>query len=115
MFGSIGWGEMVILVVAALVILGPERLPGAVMWVTKSMRQVREYASGASQQLRDELGPEFDEIRKPLSEVILRGELTNGDTARIALKADGSGLEVVPIHVAKPEDVELAEEVAKDA
>lgn len=55
------------------------------------------------------------EIRKPLSEVILRGELTNGDTARIALKADGSGLEVVPIHVAKPEDVELAEEVAKDA
>lgn len=69
MFGSIGWGEMVILVVAALVILGPERLPGAVMWVTKSMRQVREYASGASQQLRDELGPEFDELRKPLSDI----------------------------------------------
>jgi len=50
-FGNIGWGEFMILLVAALVILGPERLPGAVSWVTKSLRQVREYASGASNQL----------------------------------------------------------------
>lgn len=55
------------------------------------------------------------EIRKPLSEVILRGELTNGDTARIRLKADGTGLEIVPIHVAKPEDLELADEVSGGA
>ena len=53
-------GEFMVLLVAALVILGPERLPGAVTWVTKTMRQVKEYASGASQQLKDELGPEFD-------------------------------------------------------
>ncbi|GAA5977592.1 hypothetical protein JCM10908_005033 [Rhodotorula pacifica] len=55
------------------------------------------------------------EIRKPLSEVILRGELTNGDTARIRLNAEGNGLEVVPIHVAKPEDVELADEVSGES
>ena len=34
-FGSVGWGEMVVLLVAALVILGPERLPGAVQWTTQ--------------------------------------------------------------------------------
>ncbi|RZL74437.1 MAG: Sec-independent protein translocase TatB, partial [Rhodococcus sp. (in: high G+C Gram-positive bacteria)] len=33
MFGNIGWGEFMVLLVAALVILGPERLPGAVSWV----------------------------------------------------------------------------------
>ncbi|MQY28582.1 Sec-independent protein translocase protein TatB [Nocardia aurantia] len=66
---NIGWPEMVILVVAALMILGPERLPGAIRWTAQSLRQVRDYASGATSQLRTELGPEFDELRKPLEEL----------------------------------------------
>ncbi|MBW0273629.1 preprotein translocase subunit TatB [Nocardia sp. MH4] len=69
MFSNIGWSEMMILLVAALVILGPERLPGAVRWTTRSLRQVRDYASGATSQLKQELGPEFDELRKPLAEL----------------------------------------------
>jgi sec-independent protein translocase protein TatB len=70
-FDSVGWGEILVLIVAGLFILGPERLPGAAAWVGKSIRQVREYATGAREQLRNELGPEFDELRKPLEE--LRG------------------------------------------
>ena len=30
MFANIGWGEMLLLVVVGLVVLGPERLPGAI-------------------------------------------------------------------------------------
>lgn len=60
---------MMVLLVAALVILGPERLPGAVQWTARSLRQVRDYASGATAQLKEELGPEFDDLRKPLSEI----------------------------------------------
>jgi sec-independent protein translocase protein TatB len=70
-FDSVGWGEILVLVVAGLFILGPERLPGAAAWVGRTIRQVREYATGAREQLRGELGPEFDELRKPLDE--LRG------------------------------------------
>lgn len=66
---NIGWPEMVILVVAALVILGPERLPGAIRWTAQSLRQVRDYASGATSQLRNDFGPEIDELRKPLEEL----------------------------------------------
>ncbi|WP_067534563.1 Sec-independent protein translocase protein TatB [Nocardia crassostreae] len=69
MFSNISWGEMLILLVAALVILGPERLPGAVRWTTQSLKQVRDYATGATSQLKQELGPEFDEIRKPLEQL----------------------------------------------
>ena len=69
MFDSIGWGEIIVLVVAGLFILGPERLPAAAAWVGKSVRQVREFATGAREQLRGELGPEFDELRKPLEEL----------------------------------------------
>ena len=71
MFESVGWGEILVLIVAGLFILGPERLPSAAAWLGKSIRQVKEYASGAKEQLRGELGPEFDELRKPLEE--LRG------------------------------------------
>ncbi|MFM1727622.1 Sec-independent protein translocase protein TatB [Prescottella soli] len=91
MFGNIGWGEFLVLLVAALVILGPERLPGAVSWVTKTMRQVRDYASGASQQLKDELGPEFDDLRKPLSELNeLRGMSPRAVITKHLLDGDDS-------------------------
>jgi sec-independent protein translocase protein TatB len=70
-FDSVGWGEILVLVVAGLFILGPERLPAAASWVGSTLRQVREFATGARDQLRGELGPEFDELRKPLEE--LRG------------------------------------------
>lgn len=76
---DISWGEFMVLIVAGLFILGPERLPGAAAWLGRSVRQVREYASGAREQLRSELGPEFDELRKPLED--LRG-LRNFDPKR---------------------------------
>lgn len=69
MFDSIGWGEILVLLVAGLFILGPERLPEAAAWAGRAIRQVRQYATGAREQLRSELGPEFDELRKPLEEL----------------------------------------------
>jgi len=71
MFDSIGWGEILVLVVAGLFILGPERLPAAAAWLGRAVRQVREYATGAREQLRAEIGSDFDELRKPLED--LRG------------------------------------------
>ncbi len=68
---DLGWGEILVLVIAGLFILGPERLPQAAAWLGRTIRQVREYATGAREHLRSELGPEFDELRKPLED--LRG------------------------------------------
>jgi sec-independent protein translocase protein TatB len=71
MFDSVGWGEILVLVVVGLFVLGPERLPAAAAWLGKTVRQLRGYASGARDQLRSELGPEFEQLREPLNE--LRG------------------------------------------
>lgn len=82
---------MVILLVAALVILGPERLPGAVRWTTRSLRQVRDYASGATSQLKQELGPEFEDLRKPLADLNeLRGMTPRGMVTKHLLNGDDS-------------------------
>lgn len=71
MFENIGWAEILVLIVAGLFILGPERLPEAARWLGKAIKQVRDYATGARDHLRKELGPEFDEIQQPLND--LRG------------------------------------------
>src|ERR1700752_2788133 len=81
MFANVGWGEMLVLVVAGLVILGPERLPGAIRWTSGALRQARDYISGATSQLREDLGPEFDDLREPLSEL----QKLRGMTPRAAL------------------------------
>ena len=80
MFDSVGWGEILVLIIAGLFILGPERLPEAASWLAKSVRKVREFATGAKEQLREEMGPEFDQLRKPLED--LRG-LRNFDPKRV--------------------------------
>lgn len=66
---NIGWAELLVLIVAGLFVFGPERLPGAVTTFARGLRQVRDYATGAKEQLRAEMGPEFDELRKPLQDL----------------------------------------------
>ncbi|MBW0107123.1 Sec-independent protein translocase protein TatB, partial [Pseudonocardia sp. KRD291] len=69
MFENIGWPEILVLVVAGLFILGPERLPEAAAWVGRTIRQVRDYATGARDHLKNEMGPEFDQLQQPLNDL----------------------------------------------
>ncbi|WP_433783061.1 Sec-independent protein translocase protein TatB [Actinomycetospora sp. CA-101289] len=69
MFDNIGWPELLVLLLVGLFVLGPERLPAAAAWVASTVRTIRDYATGARDQLRNELGPEFDELRKPLEDL----------------------------------------------
>jgi sec-independent protein translocase protein TatB len=128
-FGNIGWGEMVVLLVAALVILGPERLPGAVQWTSRSLRQARDYASGATSQLKQELGPEFDQLREPLSEISkMRGmtprsaitkHLLDGDdsifTGKFDRAAESAGAPQQPAQRQKPLSANEAPPIDPDA
>ncbi|MFN6546097.1 Sec-independent protein translocase protein TatB [Mycolicibacterium nivoides] len=93
MFANIGWGEMLVLVIAGLVILGPERLPGAIRWTSGALRQARDYVSGATSQLREDLGPEFDDLRQPLADLQkLRGMTPRAAITKHLLDGDDSFL-----------------------
>ncbi len=91
MFANVGWGEMLLLVVAGLVILGPERLPGAIRWSAGTLRQARDYITGATSQLREDLGPELDDLREPLGELRkLRGMTPRAALTKHLLDGDDS-------------------------
>ena len=93
MFANVGWGERLLLVVIGLVVLGPERLPGAIQWTANTVRQARDYLSGATRELREELGPEFDDLRAPLNEIQkLRGMTPRAAITKHLLDGDDSFL-----------------------
>lgn len=91
MFANIGWGEVLVLLVVGLVILGPERLPGAIRWTANAARQARDYISDMTSQLREDIGPEFDDLREPLSELQkLRGMSPRAALTKHLLDGDDS-------------------------
>src|ERR1700676_4809626 len=93
MFANVGWGEMLVLVVVGLLVLGPERLPGAIRWTATALRQARDYLSGVTSQLREDIGPEFDDLRVPLSELQkLRGMTPRAALTKHLLDGDDSFL-----------------------
>jgi sec-independent protein translocase protein TatB len=47
------------LVVIALLVFGPDKLPGAAAQAGRMLRQVRQMANNARNDLQDNLGPEF--------------------------------------------------------
>jgi sec-independent protein translocase protein TatB len=114
-FGNLSWEHILVLIVVGLVILGPERLPGAIRWTSTSLRQARDYLSGVTNQLREDIGPEFDELRAPLSELQkLRGMTPRAALTKHLLDGDDSfltgnfdrpvnGAPAKPVEPAKPE------------
>jgi sec-independent protein translocase protein TatB len=59
---NIGPFELIVLAIIGLIVLGPDRLPGLARDAARMLRNLREMATGARQQLRDELGPEFADV-----------------------------------------------------
>jgi sec-independent protein translocase protein TatB len=66
---GVGLDRWLLLVLVALFVLGPERLPAAMGWVGRTVRQVKSYAAGAQERLHSEIGPELAELRKPFEEL----------------------------------------------
>ncbi|KWW99276.1 Sec-independent protein translocase TatB [Carbonactinospora thermoautotrophica] len=59
---DIGGLEAVTLVVLAIIIFGPDKLPKAAAEAARMLRQVRSYAQNAREDIRRQLGPEFEDI-----------------------------------------------------
>jgi sec-independent protein translocase protein TatB len=56
---GLGWPEVLALVVIALLVFGPEKLPQAAAQAGRTLRQIRQMANNARSDLQDNLGPEF--------------------------------------------------------
>src|SRR5687767_6755773 len=51
--GSIGAPEVLVILLVALIVLGPDRLPGAARQVGRALSELRRMSSGVQAELRD--------------------------------------------------------------
>lgn len=54
--------EIIAIAVLALLIFGPDKLPGLAADAARLLREVRRMATGARQDLKDSLGPELGDM-----------------------------------------------------
>lgn len=70
MFG-LGTGELALIIIAGLVIFGPERLPQVAQEAGRVLRQLRRMADDVRNDITEELGPELADLK--LSDFSPRG------------------------------------------
>ncbi|MFD0317138.1 sec-independent translocase [Streptomyces flavalbus] len=81
MFNDIGPLELVTLIVLAVLVFGPDKLPKVIQDVTRTIRKIRDFSESAKQDIRQELGPEFKdfEFEDLNPKTFLRKQLDNDD------------------------------------
>ncbi|WP_030772835.1 sec-independent translocase [Streptomyces sp. NRRL F-2664] len=84
MFNDIGALELVTIVVLAILVFGPDKLPKVIQDVTGFIRKVRAFSDSAKQDIRSELGPEFKdfEFEDLNPKTFIRKQLTENEDIR---------------------------------
>ena len=64
--GGVSFGltfdKLLIILVIAVFLIGPDRLPGYAAQLARLVKTLRGFADGAKDRMREEMGPEFDEV-----------------------------------------------------
>ncbi|MFF7533793.1 sec-independent translocase [Streptomyces bobili] len=81
MFNDIGPLELVTIIVLAVLVFGPDKLPKVIQDVMRTVRKIREFSESAKQDIRQELGPEFKdfEFEDLNPKTFIRKQLDNED------------------------------------
>ena len=62
MFG-VGLPELAVIVVVAIIVFGPDKLPDYARQAGRIVRRLRTFAESAQEDLRKELGPEYADLK----------------------------------------------------
>jgi len=107
-FDSIGWGEIIVLALAALFIFGPERLPDLAKDAASGLKRVRSAVTGIREQVNDSLGDDLPELRdldlrKYHPKTFIRNNLLADDDAPTVRRRSAAGATAASA-VARPRD-----------
>ena len=90
---DIGWGELVVIGIVALIAIGPKELPGVLRTFGQTMAKIRRMAAEFQGQFMDAMREaEFESVRKELA------DLNEKATASIAAASRGASI-MAPIRV----------------
>lgn len=62
MFADVGWGEVLVILLVAVIIFGPDKLPKLAADLARGIKMARSWAQRARSEFGDQLGPEFRDL-----------------------------------------------------
>jgi sec-independent protein translocase protein TatB len=62
LIGDIGFGELVVIAFIAVLVFGPDKLPVLAKQAGQMARKLRDFATSARDELRNELGDEYADL-----------------------------------------------------
>ncbi|HXG35461.1 MAG TPA: Sec-independent protein translocase protein TatB [Dehalococcoidia bacterium] len=87
-FLGIGLPELILVLLVALIVLGPQRLPQAAVQIARMVKTLRRYASEVTADLKEEF-PEFNEEYQGLRKDLRRLRVSvNQEMASVSEEAD---------------------------
>ncbi|RKT16066.1 sec-independent protein translocase protein TatB [Streptomyces sp. 1114.5] len=104
MFSDVGGLEILTLIVMAIIIFGPDKLPKLIQDTMGFIRKVRSFADNAKEDIRSELGPEFKdfEFEDLNPKTFVRKQLMGGDEDPLGLKDMKDSLDIRSVLDDKP-------------
>jgi sec-independent protein translocase protein TatB len=63
MFFDFGAGEIIGLAVLAMILIGPDKLPTFAVDAAKFVKKIRQMATNATNDLKENLGPGFEDLK----------------------------------------------------
>lgn len=81
--GNLGWAEVAVIVVVALVVLGPDKLPGAARQIGNVIRQVRRISTGFQQELQNALDEPIEAEARRRGELAVEQSKTASEPASV--------------------------------
>ncbi|GAA2776381.1 sec-independent translocase [Kitasatospora sp. CM 4170] len=104
MFSDVGSLEILTLVIMAIVIFGPDKLPKLIQDTMGFIRKIRSFADNAKEDIRSELGPEFKdfEFEDLHPKTFVRKQLLGDNEDPLGLKEMREGLDIRSVLDDKP-------------
>lgn len=111
---NIGGGELIVIMLIALIVLGPQRLPDAARQIGKTMGDLRRLSSGFQNEMKGALSTADDPTRVAARRNVLAKEAPPADAATTAVGAVSAQAPVrkTPLKAAAAENGTAAEKPA---
>ncbi|MFD8701417.1 sec-independent translocase [Kitasatospora sp. NPDC059648] len=104
MFSDVGGLEILTLIVMAIIIFGPDKLPKLIQDTMGFIRKIRSFADNAKEDIRSELGPEFKdfEFEDLNPKTFVRKQLMGDEQDPLGLKGMKESLDIRSVLDDKP-------------
>ncbi|MEU9077233.1 sec-independent translocase [Kitasatospora sp. NPDC048538] len=104
MFSDVGGLEILTLIVMAIIIFGPDKLPKLIQDTMGFIRKVRSFADNAKEDIRSELGPDFKDFdfEDLHPKTFVRKQLLGGNEDPLGLKDMKDSLDIRSVLDDKP-------------